>query len=346
MGPLQGGAEQVALTPSPSGRGSLPEGQAASDRSPQMTLGNSAYPSLSAKPESASLLPAAVSRAGRVALLAIPVAFVALFLVAPLALALAISFWQRVGLRVRPAFQLNAYIDFFSGVRLFVLERGLVVAAEVTAISLLLAYPIAYFLCLRVRRETARTVLVLFTLPFLVNYVIRTFSWSWLLERTGPVNQALAALGLTTAPVDWLLYSDFSVLLGLVTSYMPFMIFPIYLSLVGLDRRLVEASWMLGANPARTFLRVTLPLSMPGVFAALVFGFVGAFGDSAVPIILGGTGYQLMGNAITSTLDVLNYPLASAMSSVVVLVMLALLLCWYLVFDLRSFLGKILRWRF
>jgi len=77
-----------------------------------------------------------------------------------------------------------------------------------------------------------------------------------------------------------------------------------------------------------------------------VFGFTGAFGDSAVPIILGGTGYQLMGNAITSTLDVLNYPLAAAMSSVVVGVMLLLLLSWYLAFDLQSFLGKMLRWRF
>jgi len=281
----------------------------------------------------------------RLALLALPIAFVVFFLVAPLALAFAISFWQRVGFRVRPAFQVAAYADFLSGVRLFVLERGLLVAAEVTAISLLIAYPVAYLLCFRARRATARLILALFTLPFLVNYIIRTFSWSWLLERTGPVNRALIALGLTHGPVDWLLYSDFAVLLGLVTSVMPFMIFPIYLALGGLDRRLLEASWLLGAGPRRTFWRITLPLSLPGVFAALVFGFVGAFGDSAVPIILGGTGYQLMGNAITSTLDVLNYPLASAMSSVVVLVMLMLLLCWYAVFDLRAFLGKILRWR-
>jgi ABC-type spermidine/putrescine transport system permease subunit I len=288
----------------------------------------------------------AVFDRGRLVLLAVPVVFVAVFLIAPLALTLAISFWQRVGFRTRPAFRLDAYLDFLTGVRLFVLERGVVVAAEVTAISLVLAYPIAYFLCFRVRREAARVTLVLFTLPFLVNYIIRTFSWSWLLARTGPVNQALEILRLTDHPIDWLLYSDFAVLLGLVTSYMPFMIFPIYLSLLGLDRRLIEASFLLGANPWRTFRRITLPLSVPGIFAALIFGFAGAFGDSAVPIILGGTGYQLMGNAITSALDVLNYPLAAAMASVVVIVMLALLLCWYVMFDLKSFLGKILYWRF
>ena len=142
-----------------------------------------------------------------------------------------------------------------------------------------------------------------------------------------------------------MLYSDFAVFIGLLTSYMPFMVFPLWLALAGIDRRLVEASWLLGAPPLASFFRITLPLSLPGVFAAIIFGFVGSFGESAVPIILGGTGYQLMGNAITSTLDVLNYPLAAAMSSTVVVTMLLLLAIWYLLFDLRSFLGKILRWR-
>jgi ABC-type spermidine/putrescine transport system permease subunit I len=99
----------------------------------------------------------------------------------------------------------------------------------------------------------------------------------------------------------------------------------------------------LGAEPTRTFLRITLPLSMPGVFAAIIFGFVGSFGDSAVPVILGGTGYQLIGNEITSTLDVLNYPLAAAMSTVVLMAMLVLLGLWFGLFDLRSFLGKALK---
>jgi ABC-type spermidine/putrescine transport system permease subunit I len=181
--------------------------------------------------------------------------------------------------------------------------------------------------------------------PFLINYIIRAFAWTSLLGRTGPVNIALISLGLTDGPVDWLLYSDFAVLVGMISSYMPFMVFPLWISISGIDRRLLEASWMLGALPSITFWRVTLPLSMPGVFAAVVFSFVGCFGESAVPIILGGVGYQLIGNEITSTLDVLNYPLAAAMSSVVTAAMLILLLLWYLAFDLRSFLGKLLSWR-
>jgi ABC-type spermidine/putrescine transport system permease subunit I len=279
------------------------------------------------------------------ALMALPAAFVSVFLLIPLALSIVVSFWERAGFKLKPAFTLASYLDFLGGVRLVVLERSLVAAAISTAIGLAIAYPIAYYLARHVRRDLARSVLFLFSVPFLVNYVIRTFAWTYLLGRTGPINEALQAAGLVTKSVDWLLFSDFSVQIGFVTSYMPFMVFPLWLSISGIDRRLTEASWILGANPWRTFLRITLPLSLPGIFAAAIFGFVGAFGDSAVPIILGGVGYQMIGNSITSTLDVLNYPLAAAMSSVVIIAMLLLLGFWFLAFDLRSFLGKILRWR-
>jgi ABC-type spermidine/putrescine transport system permease subunit I len=281
----------------------------------------------------------------RKSLLALPLLFIAAFFLVPLFLTVAISFWERVGLRVVPAFTLRSYDEFLSSVRFTVLERSLVVATQVTLAGLLIAYPIAYTLAVRASRHTTRILLLLFTIPFLVNYVIRTFSWSYLLSRTGPVNLSLIALGIADRPVDWLLYSNFAVFVGLLTSYMPFMIFPLWLAIKGIDRRLVEASWLLGSPPLMSFLRITLPLSLPGVFAAVIFGFVGSFGESAVPIILGGTGYQLMGNAITSTLDVLNYPLAAAMSSVVIATMLLLFAIWHLAFDLRSFLGKILHWR-
>ena len=281
----------------------------------------------------------------RFAYLALPIAAVALFLLVPLGLMVWMSFWERAGLLVRPAFTLAAYRDFFQGPRLSVLERSLWVSVEATVISLLIAYPIAYFLAFKVRPTATRAVLRLFTVPFLINYIIRTFAWTYLLGRTGPVNGTLMALGLTQGPLDWLLYSDVAVLVGLITSYMPFMIFPLWMSLAGIDRRLLQASWILGAPPATTFWKITLPLSLPGIFAAVVFGFVGCFGESAVPIIMGGVGYQLMGNTITSTLDVLNFPLAAAMSTIVVAAMLVLLGLWYLAFDMRAFLGKIVRWR-
>ena len=281
----------------------------------------------------------------RRALLLAPAVFVGFFLILPLGFTFVISFWMRVGFKVQPAFTLKSYVGFFSGVRLLVFERSLLASVEATALSLLIAYPIAYFIAKRIKPEMARSVLMLFTIPFLVNYIIRTFAWTYMLGRTGPINSILLQLGLVDQVVDWFLYSDFAVLLGLVTSYMPFMIFPLWLSLSRIDLQLVEASWLLGANPIRSFFRITLPLSMPGIFAAVIFGFVGCFGESAVPIILGGVGYQLMGNTITSTMDVLNYPLAAAMSSVVVGAMMFLLTLWYFAFDMRSFLGKIMSWR-
>jgi ABC-type spermidine/putrescine transport system permease subunit I len=279
------------------------------------------------------------------AFLFLPIVFLVAFLLVPLGLTAAVSFWQRAGLLVRPAFVFTSYIAFFQGVRLVVLERSLLVSLQATFLSLFIAYPIAYFLAFKTRPGATRIVLLLFTVPFLLNYIIRAFAWTYLLGRTGPVNALLMSAGIADGPLDWLLYSDFAVLVGLITSYMPFMIFPMWMSLAGIDRGLLQASWVLGATPARTFFGVTLPLSLPGIFAAAIFGFVGCIGESAVPVIMGGVGYQMMGNTITSTMDVLNYPLAAAMSSVVVLTMVILLLCWYLAFDMRSFLGKILNWR-
>jgi ABC-type spermidine/putrescine transport system permease subunit I len=281
-------------------------------------------------------------RLGSALLLGGPVLVCAVAIVAPLILALTVSFWQRKMIGMVPGFSLASYATFFEGARFALLKRSFWVAASSTAIMLAIAYPVAYLATFKLKPGQTRVFLFLLSVPFLVNYVIRTFAWAYLLGRTGPVNRFLQGVGLTSQPVDWLLFSDFSVYLGLVAAYMPFMIYPIWLSLSTIDRRLVEASWMLGEPPLPTFLRVVLPLSLPGVFAAAIFGFVGAFGEVAVSQILGGVGYQLMGNAITSALDVLNYPLAAAMSTIVVGCMLVLLLLWLWFFDLRLFLGKVL----
>jgi ABC-type spermidine/putrescine transport system permease subunit I len=248
-------------------------------------------------------------------------------------------------MKFRPALSLASYAAIVEGARLQVLQRSLIIAVEATTLSMLLAYPIAYFLARKARPHATRIVLVLFTIPFLINYIVRNVAWTSLLGRNGTINNFLKALGLIDAPLDWLLYSDFSVFVGLISSYMPFMIFPLVLSIGAIDKQYLEASALLGAKPWTTFLRIVVPLSLPGIFAALIFGFVGCFGESAVPIIMGGVGYELVGNTITSSMDVLNYPLAAALSSIVVIIMLVLMLSWYFIFDMRAFLGKILEWR-
>jgi ABC-type spermidine/putrescine transport system permease subunit I len=281
-------------------------------------------------------------RIARLLVLGLPLGVIAGLILGPLLITLVVSVFEKRGFGISPAVTLDSYRLFFTGVRLEVLQRSFWVAITSTALMLLLAYPIAYLITLRVRPEHTRAFLFLFAVPFLVNPIVRTFAWADILGRTGPVNTTLIRLGLIERPLDWLLFSDFAVYLGLVTAYMPFMIFPIWLALAGIDRRLLEASWVLGEAPLATFWRVTLPLSLPGVFAAAIFGFVGAFGEVAVSLILGGVGYQLLGNAIASALDVLHYPLAAAISTVATGLMLALLLLWYRLFDVRLLLGKIM----
>lgn len=274
-----------------------------------------------------------------------PLLFLAVTFLIPLLLTFVWSLWVRNGFWMEPAIDFGAYREFFSGARLTVLRRSIGVAVGITTISVVIAYPISYYLAFRARPNTTRLVLVLFAIPFLISHIIRSLSWVSLLGRGGTVNDVLMSIGLVSAPLDWLLYSGFSVGLGLLTSYMPFMIFPIWLALAGIDHRLAEASWMLGAHPRRTFWTVILPLSMPGVVAAMIFVFVSSFGDSTVAEILGGPGYEFVGQSVASSLNALNYPLSAAISSIVVATMAMLVVIWYALFDIDAFLGKISRWR-
>lgn len=275
--------------------------------------------------------------------LVVPVAAVAALVLGPLVLMVMVSFWEKAGLTMVPAITAQSYLKFFHGVRLDVFLRSLWVAVSSTVLMLMIAYPIAWTIARSVRPDRVRGTLFLFSVPFLVNYIMRTFSWSDILARNGWINSVLLTSGLIDSPIDWLLYSHFAVYLGLIAAYMPFMIFPIWLSLTGIEKQLEYASWMLGEGPVATFFRVIFPLSLPGVFAAAIFGFVGAFGEVAVSTILGGTGYQLLGNTVVSAMNVIDYPLAAAISTIAVSLMLVLLLIWFRLFDLRLFLGKIIR---
>lgn len=274
---------------------------------------------------------------------ALPWFFLVVFFFVPLLLTIVWSTWESNGFWIEPGFTTAAYDQFFDGARTSTLERSLTLGAITTAVGLLVSYPIAYYLAFRARPTITRLLLIAFAFPFLVNYIIREVSWVQILGRDGVVNRILLdAAGV--GPIDWLLFSQFAVAVGLFTAYMPFMVFPIWLSLNGIDRSLIEASSTLGGRPWRTLLRVILPLSMPGVFAAVIFCFVGSFGDSAVPSILGGGSFQLIGNTISSSLSSLNYPLAAAISSVVVIIMSLLLVGWILLFDIRTLLGKAVGW--
>src|SRR5207249_1510361 len=179
-----------------------------------------------------------------------------------------------------PDFSWNNYLHFWRN-PMFpnLLLRSIRLAVTVTAISLLVSYPFAYFLA-RGTRRFRTTLLILVMVPFWTSYLIRTMSWLPILGIKGVVNYSLMTLQMVSNPVEVFLFNQFSVVLTLIHIYLPYMVVPIYLSLDRLDGRLLEAASDLGANPLRTFWHVTLPLSLPGVVAGIVMLIVLSFNDS------------------------------------------------------------------
>jgi spermidine/putrescine transport system permease protein len=198
------------------------------------------------------------------------------------------------------------------------------IAATATGVALLLAYPAAYAIALS-PRSWQPVLLVLVTLPFWSNYLIRTYAWIVLLNREGLVNRALAWLGWSGEPLP-LLYNEFAVITGLVYNYVPFVVLAIYASVSRLDPKLREASADLGARPWTTFLRITLPLTLPGVAVGAVFVFVLSIGNFVTPDLLGGGRLQMVGNLIYDQfLTARDWPFGATLAAILILVMLALL---------------------
>ena len=168
----------------------------------------------------------------------------------------------------------------------------------VSVVVVLLAYPIGYFLALCVRKLKYVLLLVIIV-PFLTSFLLRVLAWKVMLGDRGVVNSALVSLHVLPAdqPIEWLLYSQFTVMLVLAYVWIPFVALPIFVSLNNLDRSLLEAASDLGASRLRTFLRVTLPLSAPGLVAAFVFVFI-PIGEFVTPLLVGGTSGYMYGNAI------------------------------------------------
>ena len=191
-------------------------------------------------------------------------------------------------------------------------------AAVATALCLLIGYPVAYTVA---RSQGARRHLLLFLvmLPFWTSFLIRVYAWIAILEPNGLLNQSLMALGLIAARLP-LLNNQFSVELGLVYSYLPFMILPLYGSLSRLDRSLIEAAADLGARPLRAFLGVTLPLTLPGIVAGSLLVLIPAIGEFVIPDLLGGPDTQMIGKVLWDEfLNNRDWPVAAAVAVVLVM---------------------------
>ena len=266
------------------------------------------------------------SRAYKTIVSAPPLLWVGLFLLLPYALMFAHSFWTvRDGLLLHH-WNLHNYQTLFSKpVYAEVLFRTMRIAASVTLCSLLLGYPLAYYLSFRAsaRKELLYQLVIV---PLWVSYLVRGYAWKTILGSEGVLNGLLQYLHLTHQPVEFLLYSPFAVVLVLTHIYTPFVFLPIYAALEHIPRPLVEASQDLGASSLQTFLRVILPLSLPGLLAGATFAFVLSLGDFLAPLLVGGASGTMIANVVQSLFGAAyDWPLGAAISVCILLITIALL---------------------
>jgi spermidine/putrescine transport system permease protein len=242
----------------------------------------------------------------------VPLAFIALYAVSP----------ARAGGGVGSGFTLEQLARVANPDYLRILVRSARLAALATAGTLLIAYPVAWAIARLPRRRQLLPLLVI-VVPAWINLLIKNYAWIIILRREGLINAALGWLGIVHQPLP-LLFTEGAVVVGLVHSYLPFMLLPIYAALERLDPRLIEAARDLGAHPAQVFRRIVWPQSLAGVGAGATFVFVLALGSFVTPDLLGGARAMMIGNVIQNQiLQVRNWPLGAALSLALMLLVIA-----------------------
>ena len=255
-----------------------------------------------------------------------PILWVTLFLLLPYLLMFLHSFWTVRDGVIFHDWNLGNYASLLKNpLYLQVFFRTARIAASVTLLSLLLGYPLAYFLSFHAgpRKELLYQLVIV---PLWVSYLVRGYAWKTILGSDGVLNGFLQYLHITHGPVSALLYSPFAVVLMLTHIYTPFVFLPIYASLEHIPRPLIEASQDLGASPRKTFFRVILPLSLPGLLAGATFAFVLSLGDFLAPLLVGGPSGTMIANLVQSLFGAAyDWPLGAAISVFILIITLALL---------------------
>jgi spermidine/putrescine transport system permease protein len=257
-----------------------------------------------------------------------PFAYAVLLLAVPLIAIVMFSFWTQDFMEVDTTFTLENYRQIVTEpIYGLLLQRSLFVSGCVTVVTVLLAYPIAYFVSFHVHPSRKSIWLFLITIPFWTSYLIRVFLWKVILGFNGVVNTSLMGLGIIDEPLTFILYNVNAVIITLAHAFAPFAILPIFVALEKIDRSLLEASQDLGETRLSTFFRVTLPLSMPGLVAAVLIVFIPTIGDYVTPELMGGAGGKLIANMIqTQFLALNNAPLGAALALVAMVCVTAIAL--------------------
>ena len=249
------------------------------------------------------------------ALISPPLIYSLVMLAAPLALVVLLSLWSQNYLELDRTFRLDNYIEATSEpLYILLLTRSLIISGIVTICTVILAYPIAYYVAM-FGGKAKSLLLLLITIPFWTSYLIRIFLWKVILGYNGVINGSLMGMGIIEEPLTFILYNANAVVLTLAHAWAPFAILPIYVSLTKIDKSLLEAARDLGDNAFQRFIRVTLPLSMPGVIAATLVVFIPTVGDYVTPKLLGGTDGLMIANMIQVQFGKANNaPLGSALA--------------------------------
>ena len=248
-------------------------------------------------------------------LIGLPFGYSLLLLAAPLLLIFLLGFWTQDYLLLDRSFKLDNYIEAWSHPLYRVLMlRSLGISAVVTLATVLLAYPMAYFISFYGGNHKALW-LFLVTIPFWTSYLLRVFLWKVILGYNGVLNSTLEWLGLIEEPLTFILYNVNAVVITLTHAWAPFAILPIFVALEKIDRSLLESATDLGDSPLRRFLHVTLPLSMPGVVAAALIIFIPTIGDYVTPRLVGGKDGLMIANMIQVQFSKANNaPLGAALA--------------------------------
>ena len=271
----------------------------------------------------------------------IPIVFMLVFFALPMALTVVFSVFERTMFWMEPGFSLQAYENFFFSARLKNFLSSMYYSLIAVAICFVLGFPIAVFLRRSVPQVAQHRVILLFILPFMVSEIIRIFALRPVLQRNGLVNTTLQNLGLIDEPITALIYTHTGVIIGEVLSFLPFIVFSGFLAMEAVPKYIFEVCDDLGVGPAKRFRDIILPLAAPGIFAGCVFIFVNGIGVALLPNILGGPGAVNAGLIATQAIAALDFPLAMAVSAIMMVTLMSLLYIGHRIFDLTKILAPI-----
>ena len=260
------------------------------------------------------------------------------FLVIPIIMIVVVSFWGATEWSIYPAFQFDNYEFLFSSwVTYSVFLKTFKYAVVTWALTLLIGFTVAYFLAFHVRKLPWQIALFLLcTVPFWTSNIIRMISWIPFLGRNGIANQTLLGWGVVDEPLEWLLFSDFSVILAFVHLYTLFMVVPIFNSMMRIDRSLLEAATDGGANGLQTLWNVVIPLCKPGIMIGTIFVVTLVMGDFITVRFMSGSQSANVGRLISNDINLLLYPSACATAVVLLFTVLIIIAIFLRLVDIRK----------